>query len=170
MQVAAVPPSTTVTRPAVRVAVVMDREAQPNQWEAWRFRLVDVVPHEDAFGVAPRVLRDDGTLQRTLYPNFRLELFRDEAEGYFLNLTSGAPVWFVMWRIDDEDPSRAWPETVSLSYNEAGRWLDAQERVDNVPLQRELASWLQAYTDVHYRPEPKRRRRPQSFVTPAERR
>ena len=170
MQVAAVPPSTTITRPTVRVAVVMDREANPNQWEAWRFRLVDVVPHEDAFGVAPRVLRDDGTQQRTLHPNFRLELFRDEAEGYHLNLTSGAPVWFVMWRIDDEDPSRAWPETVSLSYTEAGRWLDAQERIDNVPLAGELVAWLQAYTDEHYRPEPKKRRRPQSFLPPEQRR
>jgi hypothetical protein len=169
MQVTAYPPS-TVTRPAVRVAVVMDREAHPNQWEAWRFSLVDVVPHEEAFGVAPRVLRDDGTQQRTLYPNFQLELFRDEAEGYHLNLTSGAPVWFVMWRIDDEDPSRAWPETVSLSYTEAGRWLDAQERIDNVPLAGELVAWLQAYTDEHYRPEPKKRRRPQSFLPPEQRR
>ena len=169
MQTTAYPPS-AVTRPAVRVAVVMDREAHPNQWEAWRFRLVDVVPHEDAFGIAPRVLRDDGRLQRTLYPNFQLELFRDEAEGYYLNLTSGAPVWFVMWRIDDEDPSRAWPETVSLSYTEAGRWLDAQERIDNVPLAGELVAWLQAYTDEHYRPEPKKRRRPQSFLPPEQRR
>jgi len=169
MQTTAYPPS-AATRPAVRVAVVMDREAHPNQWEAWRFSLIDVVPHEEAFGVAPRVLRDDGTLQRTLYPNFRLELFRDEAEGYHLNLTSGAPVWFVMWRIDDEDPSRAWPETVSLSYNEAGRWLDAQERIDNVPLAGELVAWLQAYTDEHYRPEPKKRRRPQSFLPPEQRR
>ena len=159
-----------ITRPAVRVAVVMDREANPNQWEAWRYRLVDVVPQEDAFGTAARVLRDDGQLQRTLHPNFTLELFRDEAEGYYLNLSSGAPVWFVMWRIDDEDPSRAWPETVSLSYTEAGRWLDAQERIDNVPLPGDLVAWLQAYTDEHYRPEPKKRRRPQSFLPPEQRR
>ena len=156
-------------RPAVRVAVVMDREASPNEWEAWRFRLADVVPHEEGFGTAARVLRDDGRLQRTLHPNFTLELFRDEAEGYYLNLSSGAPVWFVMWRIDDEDPSRAWPETVSLSYTEAGRWLDAQERIDNVPLPADLVAWLQAYTDEHYRPEPKKRRRPQSFLAPEQR-
>ena len=156
-------------RPAVRVAVVMERETAPNRWEDWRFRIVEVVPHEDAFGREARVLRDDGKLQRTLHPGFTLELFRDEAEGYYLNLSSGSPVWFVVWRIDDADPSRAWPETVSLSYNEAGRWLDAQERVDNVPLAPELAAWLQAYTDEHYRPEPKQRRRPQSFVTPGER-
>lgn len=158
-----------VARPGVRVAVVMDREASPNQWEAWRFSVADVVPHEEAFGTAARVLRDDGRLQRTLHPNFTLELFRDEAEGYYLNLSSGGPVWFVMWRIDDEDPSRAWPETVSLSYTEAGRWLDAQERIDNVPLPADLAAWLQAYTDEHYRPEPKKRRRPQSFLAPEQR-
>ncbi|MEP6873781.1 MAG: DUF3305 domain-containing protein [Burkholderiales bacterium] len=159
-----------MSRPAVRVAVVMDREANPNEWEAWRFRLTDVVAHEEAFGSAARVLRDDGTFQRTLHPGFTLELFRDEAEGYYLNLTSGAPVWFVMWRIDDEDPSRAWPETVSLSYTEAGRWLDAQERIDNVPLPADLMAWLQAYTDEHYQPEPKKRRRPQSFLAPEQRR
>jgi hypothetical protein len=156
-------------RPSVQVAVLMQREAAPNQWEDWRYTITDVVRHEDAFGTAPRVLRDDGQSRLTLFPGFTLELFRDEAEGYHLNLTSGAPVWFVVWRIDDEDPSRAWPETVSLSYNEAGRWLDAQERVDNVPLPADLAAWLQAYADEHYRPEPKRRRRPQSFLAPDQR-
>lgn len=29
--------------------------------------------------------------------------------------------------------------------------------------------WLQAYTDAHYRPEPKKRRRPVSFVAPGQR-
>jgi hypothetical protein len=158
-----------VERPAIRVAVVMEREAAPNRWEDWRFRIVDVVPHEAAFGEAARVLVDDGRIQRTLHPGFTLELFRDQAEGYHLNLSSGAPVWFVVWRVDDEDPSRAWPETVSVSYHEAGRWLDAQERVDNVPLPPALGAWLQAYTDEHYRPEPRRRRRPQSFLAPGER-
>jgi hypothetical protein len=115
------------------------------------------------------VLRDDGKLCRTLFPGMRLELFRDEAEGYYLNLSSGAPVWFVVWRSDAEDPSRAWPESVSLSYNEAGRRMDAQERVDNVPLPAAPRAWLQAFTDEHYRPEPKQRRRPASFESPNKR-
>ncbi len=157
-------------RPSVQVAVVMERETAPNRWEDWRFRIAEVVLQEEVFGSEPRVLRDDGKICRTLFPGFTLELFRDQAEGYYLNLSSGAPVWFVVWRIDDEDPSRAWPETVSLSYGEAGRWLDAQERVDNVALPADLAAWLQAYTDENYRPEPKKRRRPQSFVSPGERR
>ena len=164
----ATPPSEP--RPAIRVAVVIDRERAPNRWQDWRFTIAEVVAAEDAFGTEPRVLRDDGTLRRTLHPGFELELHRDQADGYYLNLSSGAPVWFVVWRIDDDDPSRAWPEQVSVSYTEAGRWLDAQERVDNVPLPADLVAWLQAYTDEHYRPEEKKpRRRPQSFVAPAER-
>ena len=104
-----------------------------------------------------------------LHAGLGVTLHRDEAEGYYLNLTSGSPVWFVMWRIDDDDPSRAWPELVTLSYNEAGRLLDAQERVDNLPLPDDVCAWLQAFADEHYKPEPKRRRRPASFKPPGER-
>jgi len=156
-------------RPTVTVAVVMERDFQPNRWEDWRHRIAEVLPMQDAFGDAPRVLRDDGKLCSTLHPGLRVELFADEGEGYYLNLSSGAPVWFVVWRADDEDPSRAWPEQVTLSYNEAGRRLDAQERVDNVPLQHEWREWLQAFTDEHYKPEPKQRKRPASFESPQRR-
>ena len=107
-------------RPSLRVAVVMEREKAPNRWEDWRHSIVEVVP-DDSFGTAPRTLRDDGKTARVLHPGLELTLYPDEGEGYWLNLTSPAPVWFVMWRTADEDPSRAWPELVTLSYNEAGR-------------------------------------------------
>ncbi len=156
-------------RPALQLAVVMEREAQPNRWEDWRFAVVDVVVDEGGFAPGARVLRDDGRLRRTLHAGYTLELFIDEVEGYFLNLSSGAPVWFVMWRVDDADAGVARPEAVAVSYNEAGRWLDAQERVDNVPLPAAVRAWLQAFVDEHYRPEPKQRRRPASFVSPGRR-
>jgi hypothetical protein len=156
-------------RPALQLAVVMEREARPNRWEDWRFTVVDVVVDEGGFAAGTHVLRDDGQRLRTLHPGFVLELYRDEAEGYFLNLSSGSPVWFVMWRVDDVDPSRATPEALSVSYNEAGRWLDAQERVDNVPMPAAVKAWLQTFVDAHYRPEPKQRRRPASFLSPDKR-
>ncbi|MEK8045471.1 DUF3305 domain-containing protein [Ideonella margarita] len=155
--------------PQLRVAVVIERQHQPNVWEDWRFVIADVVPDTGLFGDAPRVLRDDGKTAQTLYPGFDVTLFHDEGEGYYLNLTSGAPVWFVMWRVDDEHPSRAWPEQVTLSYNEAGRLLDAQERVDNLPLGADEREWLQAWTDANYRPEVKQRKRPASFRAPGQR-
>jgi Protein of unknown function (DUF3305) len=156
-------------RPTLRVAVLIERECAPNRWEDWRFRIADVVPDEGGFGDQPRLLRDDGKTARFLHPGLPLTLYKDEAEGYYLNLSSGAPVCFVMWRIADDDPSQARPELVTLSYNEAGRLLDAQERVDNVPLTPPLRQWLVEFTDQHYRPEPKQRRRPASFQRPEDR-
>jgi hypothetical protein len=156
-------------RPQIDVAVLIERRQQPNPWEQWSFRIADVALDVGGFGSGPRLLRDDGQCAQFLHPGFKVALYRDEAEGYYLNLSSGRPVWFVMWRTDEADPSRAWPELVTLSYNEAGRLLDAQERVDNVPLPDDVVQWLQAYTDAHYRPEPKRRQRPASFQSPEQR-
>jgi Protein of unknown function (DUF3305) len=159
-------------RVTLRAAVLFEREKAPNQWEDWRFRLAGIELDDGHLGPAhgdgrtPRVLRDDGRTALWAFPGFDVTMYPDEGEGYHLNLTSGAPAWFVMWRVDDEDPSRAWPEIVTLSYHEAGRWLDAQERVDNWPLPAPLVELLQAYNDAHYRPEPKRRQRPASFLPP----
>jgi hypothetical protein len=155
--------------PSLRVAVVIERRQRPTQWEDWGFRIRDVVLDEGGFGTEPRMLREDNGLSSWLHPGLEVRLHRDEGEGYYLNLSSGQPVWFVMWRVSDDEPERAWPEFVTLSYNEAGRLLDAQERVDNCPLPGEVCAWLQAYTDEHYRPEPKKRRRPASFLPPEQR-
>lgn len=159
-------PAEPSTKPSINVAVVIERSKQPNAWEAWRFALREVLWDQGQFGSQARTLRDDGRTAQMLHPGLSVSLHSDEAEGYHLNLSSGAPVWFVMWRTSDEDPSLAWPEFVTLSYNEAGRLLDAQEHVDNVPLDAPTREWLQAYTDANYRPEPKRRQRPASFKAP----
>ena len=151
------------------VAVVIERQKAPNAWEAWRFRIAEVLVDEGGLGQGPRCLRDDGRTAQVLHTGLSVRLHRDEAEGYYLNLSSGSPVWFVMWRVDEDDPSRAWPELVTLSYNEAGRLLDAQERVENCPLPGVLCAWLQAFVDEHHRPEPKQRRRPASFKPPGDR-
>jgi hypothetical protein len=156
-------------RPSIRVAVLIERERAPNVWEDWRFRIADVVPDEGGFGDVPRQLRDDGKTAQFLHPGLSVTLFSDEAQGYYLNLSSGAPVWFVMWRLAEGDPPSATPELVTLSYDEAGRLLDAQERVDNVPLPAELSGWLGEFTQLHYKPEPKQRRRPASFQRPEDR-
>jgi hypothetical protein len=146
-----------------------ERLHRPSAWEEWRFVIREVVPDDGSFGHAPRQLRDDGRQAWFVHPRLPVRLHRDEAAGYHLNLVSGAPVWFVMWRTSEDDPGNAWPEIVTLSYNEAARWLDAQEHVDNAPLQSDARAWLQTWVDAHYRPEPKERKRPASFRAPHER-
>ncbi|MCY1375566.1 hypothetical protein D9M69_629920 [compost metagenome] len=55
------------------------------------------------------------------------------------------------------------PQIVTLSYHDAGRWLDAQERVEQVAASDDVIDWLRGFVDATYQPEPKRRQRPQSF-------
>ncbi|MBA4175989.1 MAG: DUF3305 domain-containing protein [Leptothrix sp. (in: Bacteria)] len=162
-------PPTASARPALQVAVVMERTARPNAWQDWLFRLLEVVPDEGVFGSAPRRLHDDGKTSRWLYPGFKVELFADECKGYFLNLTSGRPAWFVSWLVDEADASRVILTGVSVSYIEADRRMTAEECVENVPLEPELCEWLRVFTNENFRPDTGRKVRAMSFLTPQER-
>lgn len=145
----------------------MRRVRSANRWQPWRWELAEVLPHDDAFGAAPRCLVDGPDEQRWLHPGFTVELFRDDAEGYILNATTPAPCWFVLWRMEEEptvaDEPIARPEVVTLSYHDAGRWLDAQETVEQVPAPPEVVAWMREFAESHYVPEPKKRKRPESF-------
>lgn len=163
----------------------MRREAVPgpmSQWQPWRWLLADVVRPQD-LGASPQDWADLGTQpvsielnqtqdgqqgpspQHWLYPGMQVELYRDDAEGYYLNLTSPQPCFWVLWRLEPQAPPDELPKPliVTVSYHEAGRWLDAQERVEQVPAPPEVCDWVAAFTETHYVPEPKKRVRPASF-------
>lgn len=162
-------------RPSLQVAVVMRRErvsGAMSRWQPWRWVLHDVtghdvVPHAEHFGVEPRCLRQTEDEQVWLHPGFTVELFKDDAQGYDLNASSPAPCWFVLWRMQEpvsvSDEPMAVPVMVSLSYHDAGRWLDAQENVDQVPAPAEVVAWMGEFADAHRVVEAKRRQRPESF-------
>jgi hypothetical protein len=97
-----------------------------------------------------------------IYPGFEVTLFRDEAEGYYLNSSSGEPSVFVSIRHDDGG-AEPYPFQATLSYNEAARWMDGGEKVDRVVAWPELVEWMGAWVEANYRPEPKKRQRPRSF-------
>jgi hypothetical protein len=163
-------PADAGTRPSLEVAVVMRRErlhGPSSHWQSWRWTLEEVVPDQPGFGSVPRLLQQDDETQRWLHPGFKVELFRDDTDGYRLNATTPAPGWFVLWRLEEEATLAAEPiarpVVVTLSYSEAGRWLDAQETVEQVPAPSEVVEWLRTWVDEHYEAEPKRRQRPQSF-------
>lgn len=156
-----------MTRPGIAVAVIMRKVRQDNRWQPWRWQLAEVLPQEEAFGSEPRLLLKSEAEERWLHPGFRVELFRDDAEGYYLNYTTDAPCWFVLWRMEEgatiADEPIARPAMVSLSYHDAGRWLDAQESCEQVPAPPEVVAWMRAFAEEHYVPEPRKRQRPESF-------
>jgi len=156
-----------IVRPATDVAVIMRKVRTSSRWQEWKWELDDVIENEEAFGSEPRLLHRDAAGERWLHPAFRVELFRDDGEGYFLNLSSPAPCFFVLWRMDEEpalaDEPIARPVVVSISYHDAGRWLDGQETVEQVPAPPDVIEWMRVFAEEHYVPEPKRRKRPESF-------
>lgn len=147
--------------PSFPIAVVMQRRPAKSRW-------ADVV--WEPYGVVPgyresdtKVLRENEGITHWLHGGFELRLHRDEAEGYYLNITSTEPRVFVLWRMDDD---RAVPVHVTVSSEEAARWLDGGHCVDGVALPAEIYAWAGDYVEKNYRPEPKKKIKPKSFQHP----
>jgi len=156
--------------PELPVAIVMQRRALQNRWQSEVWEPLGVVLNHTSTNpggnAEPSLLVDENGMTQWLHPGFVLKLFRDETEGYYLNVSSNEPRVFVMWRMEDE---HAVPKFVTVSYNEAGRLMDGGEQVDNVPMPAELFAWVGDYVERNYQPETKKRRRPQSFLAPKDR-
>ena len=146
-------------RPSRLLSVILEREAVESRWETHHWRLLGVVPD---VGGEPRVIFDNGASLQRLHPGFEVTLFEDEAEGYYLNVSTDEPSVFISVRTDDAggDP---YPFQATLSYNEAARWMDGGEKVERVVVWPELAAWMGQWVEDNYRPEPKQRRKPRSF-------
>lgn len=147
-----------------RIAVVMQRRALDSRWQDEAWEASGVLLHYP--GDSPRLLVDTRSFSQWLYPGFELTLQRAEAEGCFHNVTAAAPSVFVLWRMNGD---RAEPQYLTASYDEASRWMDGGAQVDAVPMPAPLLGWVAAFVAQHYRPEPKKRLRPRSFLSPRER-
>lgn len=168
----------------MRFAVLMRKHNLDNPWVSYRWAPQEVLPDFGQYGaqsshsITGQFLGKDPEGESWLFTGFELNLFLDEAEGYYLNVSATKPCWFVMWRLEEDieryidsqslemaksESTIAVPHRICVSYNEAARLLDGGESVDTVPMNNEHASWLQDYVNEHYRPEPKKRHKPASF-------
>ncbi|MDH5221067.1 MAG: DUF3305 domain-containing protein [Betaproteobacteria bacterium] len=146
------------------VSVVMQRRELDNRWQSEAWEPVAVLP--EAGEGAPRVCHEEPRVRQWLYPAMRLALRVADADGYFLNVSTAEPSVFVLWRMQD---ALAVPVHLTASYSEASSWMDGGEQVDRVPMPREIYDWVSAFVQRHYRPQPKKKIRPQSFKSPKDR-
>ncbi len=168
----------------MRFAVLMRKQHLDNPWVSYRWVPQEVLPDYGQLHSHPtqsitgQFLGRDAEGESWLFTGYELDLFPDEAEGYYLNVSAPVPSWFVMWRLEEDieryvdsesialaksESTFAVPHRICVSYNEAARLLDGGESVDTVPMSEEHATWLQEYVNDNYRPEPKKRHRPASF-------
>lgn len=137
-------------------AVIMERMAIVNRWADERWETRGIVRDTAVNGAPARVILQTDKLTHTLYPGHVIRLYRDEAEGYYYNISSPEPKVFVLWRMEDDV---AQPKFLSVSYHEGSRWLDSGENVDGVPLPAELIPWMAEFVAVYYQPEEKKPRK-----------
>lgn len=144
--------------PTIPVSVWMEKRPVQSRWVSHEW-------HAAAVTLAGEGAPDAGWEK---HEGHTVSLFRDEAEGYYLNTSTPEPKVFVMWRIE-EGSDVAVPHMVTVSYNEAARLMDAQEKVDALPMPPAMLPWLEAYVAENYKPEPKKKRAKVSFIAPGER-
>jgi len=136
------------------VAVIMERVRVEHRWGADHWEAKGVVRDLAPAGSGERIIVSDDKVTQILFPGFVLRLHPDEAEGYFYNVTSHQPKIFVLWRLHDDI---ARPESLSVSYHEGARWMDAEDTVDGVALPADLMPWISEFASKHYKPEPKKK-------------
>jgi hypothetical protein len=156
-----------VEKPSFPVAVVMQRRPAHSRWadSVWELHGVLADP-----GGETRLLREDGAVAQWLHPGFKLVLHKDETEGYYLNVSAPQPRVFVLWRLEGGSGSDyALPLEVTVSSDEAGRWLDGGHSVDGVAMPAAIFAWVGEYVESNYRPQPKKRIKPRSFQHPKDR-
>ena len=143
----------------------MQRRASNSRWVDHVWEPWSVLSGYEGESTARQLVNEPGVAQ-FMHPGFNLELFKDELEGYYLNVSAQDPRVFVLWRMDEEN---ALPLQVTVSSEEAARWLDGGHSVDGVAMPPEIFAWVGGYVEANYRPEPKQRIKPRSFRHPKDR-
>ncbi len=162
---------TPTTVPSWSASVVFRKRPVTSRWAdfEWDTASVSVSDELQVAPAGPHEITVNNEAQWR-WDGERIELHHSEGEGYWLNLNSPQPCIFVMWRLEEDDLVPR-PVVVTVSYNEAGRMLDAGDHVDNVPMPDSLRAALTTYTATHYKPEARKKvKRNDPFVEGAFRR
>lgn len=146
-------------QPVFNLAVLMQKRRINNRWATDVWEVVAVLHDSEPSTEAERVAQADG-VERWMFRGLPLSLRREEAEGYYLNISTLEPRVFVMWQLHND---LGVPQRITASYNDACTWMDAGEQVDSVAMPPDVYDAISAFTRDHYRPEPRKRIRPRSF-------
>ncbi len=146
-------------RLSLPVAVIMGRRTVSGRgWTVPSWRVVGVVsgadlPGREAQGMAVHSGDDE---QHLLWGGLRLELYRDAAESYWVNLTGTQPSLFVMCT---ETDSGLVPKQVTADQNEACSGVEGDDRVFAASIPPEVYRHIEAFVIEHHVPKEKHKRK-----------
>ena len=146
-------------RVSLPVAVIMGRRMVAGRgWAVPSWRVVGVVagaglPGGEARGTP---VHHDAEEEHFLWGGLRLELYRDAAESYWVNLTGAQPSLFVLCT---EADGGLVPRQVTADQNDACSGVEGDDRVFAAAIPPEVYKRLEAFVIEHHTPREKRKRR-----------
>lgn len=144
---------------SLNLVITLKQEKLNSPWQSFKWVVDEVLPWDEETGISEKLAESHAT-------RLTVHVFQDSMQGYFLNLDAPDPKIFVCLR-----PNDSWEEapeifSATLSYEEAASWMDSSEEVQSVPMPLPIARWLAELVSEKFQLEPKKRRRPQSFIKP----
>jgi hypothetical protein len=110
----------------MRFAVLMRKQFVDNPWISYRWAPQEVMPDFGQFTnavsaenkIVGQFLGRDDQGESWLFTGYELNLFPDEGEGYYLNLSATQPCWFVMWRLEEDVDRYVDAQSIELAKSE----------------------------------------------------
>ena len=151
----------TSEQQTMALGVVLERRPIDHRWAKWSWRAVAVIPGAPPLA-APRALKRDGKTELFHAATLELALHRKDTEGYRVNLSQPRPAIYVGLR-PDADGDGVHPFVVTACPYEGEIYdLDADERVEAVPMPAAVAAVVGGFVRRHHVDVPfvKRKRKP----------
>jgi len=142
------------------VVVLMQRQPSVHrQWSDYQWQAVGVMAMADEHmsDEEKQLVRSEGELMQVLYSGFTIRLYVDECESYYFNLISPNPRCYVIAR-NNEDAVPV-PFLVTMSFDDAHSYMEADEEVYAVDISPELYRWTEAFVLQHYSHEKRKKRK-----------
>ena len=95
--------------------------------------------------------------EQFLWSGFRFSLYRDSAEQYWHSLIGDKPALYVVCREDEQGELS--PQLVTADYDEAGAYVEADDKVFSTPPPQAIYQALESYVLAHYQPKEKKVRK-----------
>jgi hypothetical protein len=147
-------------RLSLPVAVIMGRRMVAGQgWQVPSWRVVGLVSGGELPGLEAQgtPVHGDGEEEHFLWGGLQLELYRDAAESYWVNLTGRQPSLYILCSEDEQ--SRLVPKLVTADQNEACSGVETDDRVFAAAIPPEVYQHLEAFVIAHNAPQEKRKRK-----------
>ncbi len=149
-----------VPRLCIPVAVIMGcKTVRGAGWEVPSWRVVGVVagagvPGSEARGAPAGATGDE---RRLIWGGLRLELYRDAADSYWVNLTGQQPSLFVL--CSENENGAVVPRSVTADQNEACSGVEGNDQVFAAPIPPEVYQQLEQFVVQYNVPQQKRKRK-----------